>query len=66
MRMSAFMYGRWYNVRAPITAAALPASRLKKYTPGLPPSVTYVRTLSSGKAEVNGMGGTPRAWRWLT
>lgn len=46
--------------RAPKTAMTEPASRLKKNTPGLPWYLTYVRTFSSGKDEVPGMGGNPR------
>jgi hypothetical protein len=38
----------------------LPASRLKKYTPGFPFAETYVRTFNSGNAETHGNAGTPR------
>src|SRR3954462_3994082 len=39
----------------------LSASRLKNQMPGRPPSVTYVRTLSSGKRERTGGGSVPRS-----
>ena len=44
---------------AACTANRFAASRLKKYTPGFFPART-VRTLSSGNAEIQGSGGTPR------
>src|SRR5262245_57734580 len=43
-----------------MTAAKLPASRLKKYTPGLPSTRTYVRTFTSGNVETRGNAGTIR------
>ena len=41
-------------------ANALAASRLKKYTPGLSATRTYVRTFNSGNAESTGSAGTKR------
>jgi len=38
--MTAEKYGRCTNVRAILTATGFVASRLKKYTPGLPPART--------------------------
>src|SRR5919108_458175 len=51
--------------RAASTASWLDASRLKNQIPGLPPAVTYVRTLSSRKLETRGSGSVPRRRRAL-
>ena len=56
------MYGRWKAVLAPRTANLFWQSRLKNHTPGRTPSVTYVRTFSSRKSAVPGIGGKPLAW----
>src|SRR2546422_693115 len=46
--------------RPSTTATGFPASKLKKYTPEIPPTVTYVRTFSSGKADNQGTAGSCR------
>lgn len=43
---------------APPTASKLVASMLMKYTPGLPSTMTYVLTFSSGKVAMPGIRGT--------
>jgi hypothetical protein len=58
--MCAWKYGSENAMRAPRTALRLVASSEKKLTPGLPSTVKYVRTFSSGNDENPGIGGTKR------
>src|SRR5512146_1238320 len=50
-------------MRAAITPLRVPASRLKKYTPGLSSRTTYVRTFNSGNVDTPGNAGTNRGLR---